>query len=62
MTDFSIDKVDEIKKKYVGEFIEYHDSRLSEIVEGYLIQAIIYYVTGEAFCEKNNCRLFNKYL
>lgn len=59
MTDFSKDKTDEIKKKYTGEFLEYHDSRLSDIIEGYLIQAIVYFETGEAFCDENKCRLFN---
>ncbi len=46
------------KKKYKGEFLEYHDSRMSEITEGYLLQAIFYYETGEAFCEHRYCRLF----
>jgi len=59
MTNFSEKRVEEIKKKYKGEFLEYHDSRLSEITEGYLLQAIIYYETGEAFCEHKDCRLFN---
>jgi len=59
MTNFSEKKVEEIKKKYKGEFLEYHDSRISEITEGYLLQAIIYYETGEAFCEHRDCRLFN---
>lgn len=59
MTNFSENKIEEIKKKYQGKFLEYHDSRMSEITEGYLLQAIIYYETGEAFCEHKNCRLFN---
>ncbi len=59
ITDFSQERVEEIKKKYKGEFLEYHDSRISEITEGYLIQAIVYYETGEAFCEHKDCRLFN---
>ncbi|MCH7877401.1 MAG: hypothetical protein IIA20_04115 [Thaumarchaeota archaeon] len=59
MTNFSEKRVKEIKKKYKGEFLEYHDSRISEITEGYLLQAIIYYETGEAFCEHRDCRLFN---
>ena len=59
MTNFSENKVEEIKKKYKGEFLEYHDSRISEIAEGYLLQAIIYYETGEAFCSHKDCRLFN---
>jgi len=59
MTNFSENKVEEIKKKYKGKFLEYHDSRISEIAEGYLLQAITYYETGEAFCIHKDCRLFN---
>ena len=59
MTNFSDEKILEIKKKYKGEFLEYHDSRISEIAKGYIIQAIIYCETGEAFCDKKDCRLFN---
>ncbi|MDH3340781.1 MAG: hypothetical protein OEL84_05800 [Nitrosopumilus sp.] len=59
MTDFSKEKVDEIKKKYEGQFLEYHDLRLSEIAEGCLLQAIMYYETGDAFCENIDCRCFN---
>jgi len=59
MTNFSDEKIREIKTKYKGEFLEYHDSRISEITKGYIIQAIIYYETGEAFCDKKECRLFN---
>ena len=61
MTNFSEDAVDEIKKRYKGQFLEYHDSRLSEIAEGYLLQAIMYYETGEAFCDNLDCRLFNSH-
>ena len=59
MVNFSDDKIEEIKNKYKGEFLEYHDSRLSEIAEGYLLQSIIYYETGDAFCNSKECRLFN---
>jgi hypothetical protein len=59
MTNFSDEKVEEIKKKFKDEFLEYHDKRISEIIEGYLLQAIMYYETGEAFCENKDCRLFN---
>jgi len=59
MTNFSQKRVDDVKKKYKGEYLEYHDSRISGITEGYLLQAIIYYETGEAFCEQRDCRLFN---
>ena len=59
MTNFSEEKIKEIKEKYKGEFLEYHDSRLSDIIEGYVTQAIMYYFTGDAFCENKECRLFN---
>jgi len=59
MTDFSKERIEEIKEKYKGEFLEYNDSRISEIIEGYVLQAIMYYETGDAFCEDKGCRLFN---
>ncbi len=51
--------VDSLKKKYQGRYLEYHDERISTVVEGYVMQALFYYLTGEAFCEQENCRLFN---
>ncbi len=59
MTDFSKNKIDEIKEKYKGEFIEYHDSRTSQVMEGYLLQSIMYHETGDEFCDNENCRLYN---
>ncbi len=59
MTNFSKESIEQIKKKYKGEFLEYNDPRLSDIVQGYLLQAIFYYETGEMFCDNNQCRLFN---
>ena len=51
--------VESIKQKYKGTYLEYNDTRLSKIIEGYLLQAIFYFETGEAFCDKTECRLFN---
>ena len=48
-----------IKKNYGKEFLDYHDKRLSKIAEGYLLQAIFYYLTGDAFCDNLDCRLNN---
>ena len=59
MTNFSEERIEEIEKNYKGQFLEEHDSRLSGIAEGYLLQAIMYYETGDAFCEDIKCRLFN---
>jgi len=48
-----------VKQKYKGDYLEYHDSRLTRIIEGYLLQAIFYYETGDSFCDNSECRLFN---
>ncbi|MCY4490266.1 MAG: hypothetical protein OXC46_02250, partial [Thaumarchaeota archaeon] len=34
-------------------------SRLAEIIQGYIMQAIFYYESMEAFCSDVNCRLYN---
>ena len=59
MTCFSEKEAKEIKEKYKGKFLEYHDSRLHKIAEGYILQGIMYYETGEAFCDNKECRLYN---
>ncbi|MBT8243299.1 MAG: hypothetical protein HKP34_06345 [Nitrosopumilus sp.] len=59
MTNFNKEKIQEIKEKYKGEFLEYNDFRLSEVIEGYLLQAVMYFETGDAFCENKECRLYN---
>ena len=41
MTNFSEEAVEEIKKKYKGEFLEYKDVKLSEVVEGYILQILL---------------------
>ena len=59
VTNSFFESFEDIKKKYKGEFLEYHDTRLSNIIEGYILQAIIYYETGNAFCTHSYCRLYN---
>jgi hypothetical protein len=51
--------VDFVKEKFRGTYLEYHDLRLSKIIEGYLLQAIFYYETGEPFCDNKDCKLLN---
>ncbi|MFN3654291.1 MAG: DUF6775 family putative metallopeptidase [Candidatus Nitrosotenuis sp.] len=51
--------IESIKKKYQGTYLEYHDHRLGRIVEGYCLQALFYYLSGEPFCELLDCRLHN---
>ncbi|MFQ5646106.1 MAG: DUF6775 family putative metallopeptidase [bacterium] len=47
------------KKRFAGEFLEYHDPRLTEVIKGYLLQAVAYRFFGEGFCADPACRLFN---
>jgi hypothetical protein len=51
--------IESVKNKHRGKFLEYHDERLSKIVEGYLLQVIFYILTGESFCDYLDCRLNN---
>jgi hypothetical protein len=48
-----------VKEKHSGEFLEYHDERLSKVIEGYLLQVIFYVLIGESFCDYMDCRLNN---
>lgn len=41
------------------DYITRHDLRIPHIAQGLLLQAIIYYETGEAFCSDNTCRIYN---
>ena len=62
MTNFTRGvNVDYVKEKFKGSYLEYHDLRLSKIIEGYLLQAIFYYETGEPFCENKDCKLLNSH-
>ncbi len=51
--------IESIKKKYRGQYLEYHDPRIGKIIEGYCLQALFYYMTGESFCDLLDCRLNN---
>lgn len=48
-----------LKRKFKGEFIDYQDRRMAEVLKGYIAQGLFFYMTGEPFCEKKDCRLFN---
>ncbi|MBI2829651.1 MAG: hypothetical protein HYX81_00665 [Chloroflexi bacterium] len=49
----------ELQEKFRGWFIDYDDEGLTEVVKGYLMQAVFYHLTGDPFCEDRDCRLFN---
>ncbi len=48
-----------IKEKLAGRFIDYDDPRLTEVMKGYVLQAIFYHLFKEPFCADKDCRLFN---
>lgn len=50
----------EILKNEFRDFIlDYEDPRLSEVLKGYLLQALFYHLTGDPFCPDPSCRLYN---
>ena len=59
ITNISKKGMTEIKEKYKGEFLNYHDLRTSEVLKGYFLQATMYCETGDAFCSNKKCRLYN---
>ncbi len=48
-----------LKEQFEGQFLDHDDARLTEVCKGYAMQAVMYQLTGEAFCEDPECRLFN---
>ena len=48
-----------LKGEFRGKFIDHGDPRLTEIVKGYVIQALIFHMTGNPFCDDPHCRLYN---
>jgi len=49
----------ELKDRFKGRFIDYDDERLTEVVKGYVMQAVFYALTGNPFCDDKGCRLYN---
>ncbi|MBT9162046.1 MAG: hypothetical protein DDT27_00590 [Dehalococcoidia bacterium] len=48
-----------LKERFKGSFIDYEDTRLTEVVKGYVMQAVLYSLTGDPFCDDRGCRLYN---
>ena len=48
-----------LKKEFAGRFIDHNDPRLTEIMKGYIMQAIFYQMGENVFCHDKNCRLYN---
>jgi hypothetical protein len=43
-----------------GQFINYHDPRINDVIEGLVLRLLFYFITSEdPFCEDRICRFFN---
>lgn len=49
----------ELEPAFRGRTIQPDDARLSDILAGYVAQALFYHVTGDPFCADKGCRLYN---
>ena len=50
-----------LKEKFRGRFIDYDDERMTEIIKGYVMQAIFYHIASSPFCDKIYCKLYNSH-
>jgi hypothetical protein len=48
-------------EEYQGRFLDHGDSRTTEVLKGYAMQAFLFHVTGDPFCKDRDCRLFNSH-
>ena len=48
-----------LENRVEGEFLVENDPRTTDALKGYVLQAYHYLATGEAFCDREACRLFN---
>jgi len=48
-----------LKSEFRGRFIDHGDPRLTEVLKGYVMQALSFHMTGNTFCEDPYCRLYN---
>jgi hypothetical protein len=48
-----------LEEKLQGQFLMHDDTRMTEVMKGYIAQALYYHITGDPFCADPGCRLFN---
>jgi len=49
----------ELAASFADDCLKLDDPRLTEVAKGYVMQAVVYRLTGEPFCTDTGCRLFN---
>lgn len=52
-------RLEELKEKFRDRFIDYDDKRLTEVMKGYVMQAVFYHLKLDPFCVDKRCRLWN---
>jgi hypothetical protein len=50
-----------LKEEYQGRFLDHGDLRMTEVLKGYAMQALLFHITGDPFCGDPDCRLFNSH-
>jgi hypothetical protein len=53
------DAVVELEQDLGERVLRHGDPRLTEVMKGYVMQALFYHATGDPFCEDKGCRLYN---
>lgn len=51
--------LEEEKQRRRENILTYDDERMTEVLKGYVLMGVFYYLFGEAFCGEPRCRLFN---
>jgi hypothetical protein len=53
--------LEKLKERFAGRFIDYEDPRTTEVMKGYVMQAVFYHLTFDPFCQEKKCRMFNSH-
>jgi hypothetical protein len=53
--------VEMLKEEYQDRFLDHGDLRMTEVLKGYVMQALFFHLFGDPFCEDPDCRLFNSH-
>lgn len=48
--------------KAQGDFVDYNDERLTDIMKGYAMQCVFYHLHLGPFCDEKDCALYNPHL
>ena len=53
--------LEKLKEEFQGRFLDHGDPRMTEVLKGYAMQALLFHLTGAPFCDDRDCRLFNSH-